>query len=71
MTTPLPAWEVEIHYMSCIVFAPTKAKARWIAVKSYWSAFGRRPNWPNCTVARRPWLDGKGEPGRAYSPGYF
>ena len=67
----LPAWEVEIHHMSCIVFAATKPKARWIAVRSYWDAFGRTPNWPTCSVARRPHLDGKGEPKRAYAPIYF
>lgn len=42
---PLPqaivAWEVEINYASCIVFAATKAKAKWAAVKAYWDAYGR------------------------------
>ena len=30
------AWKVEINYMTCVVFATTKPKAQWIAVKSYW-----------------------------------
>lgn len=68
---PLPAWDVEISSMSCIVFATTKAKARWIAVKSYWEAFGRNKAWPTCSVGRRPLLDGKGESGKAYAPQYF
>ncbi len=68
---PLLAWEVEIHSMSCVVFAATKAKARWTAVKSYWEAFGRGQGWPHCSVARRPLMDSfKGEVGRAYTPEY-
>ncbi len=70
MSTTL-AWEVEINYMSCVVFAATKSKAKWIAVKAYWEAYGRRKNWPHCTVARRPYYDKfPGEAGRAYSPEY-
>jgi len=65
------AWEVEINYMSCIVFAETKAKAKWVAVKSYWAAYGRNGTWPHCDIARRPFHDSfPGEPGRAYSPEY-
>jgi len=48
------AWRVEINDMSCIVFASTKAKANWIAVKGYWNAgYGRGPgNWPRPKAAR-------------------
>ncbi|GEM_PF-6338320 len=45
------AWEVKIRSMSCIVFAATKAKAQWLATKSYWEAFGRN-GWP-CACATR------------------
>jgi hypothetical protein len=38
----LLAWTVEIHSMTCVVFAATQAKAQWIATRSYWDAFGRR-----------------------------
>jgi len=39
---PLLAWTVEINAMSCVVFAATKDKAKWIAVKGYWDAgYGR------------------------------
>ena len=68
---PVVAWEVEIHYMTCIVFAATKAKAKWAAVKAYWDAYGRNGTWPHCNIARRPLHDRfPGEPGRAYSPEY-
>jgi len=65
------AWEIEINYMSCVVFAATKAKAKWLAVKSYWEAFGDRRSWPHCNVARRPQYDRfpYREP-KAYSPEY-
>lgn len=69
---PVVAWEVEINYMSCVVFAPTKAKARWLAVKSYWDAFGRNGTWPSSTIARKPFYDRfphKDEP-KAFSPEY-
>lgn len=55
-TAPPPAivaWEVEIHDMRCIVFTTTKAKAQWIATKSYWEAFGRRlGEWPRAKAWR-------------------
>lgn len=38
----LLAWEVDIRSSTCIVFAATKAKAQWLATKSYWDAYGRR-----------------------------
>jgi hypothetical protein len=65
------AWEVEINYMSCVVFAATKAKAKWLAVKSYWDAYGRSKAWPNASVARQPLYDRfpHREP-KAYSPEY-
>ena len=48
---PLLAWLVEIHAMTCIVFAATKAKAKWLAVKAYWDAYGR-DGWPRPTAGR-------------------
>ncbi len=46
----IPCWEVEIHNMTCYVFAATAAKARYGAVKAYWEAFGRRlGEWPRAT----------------------
>ena len=43
--------------MSCVVFATTKPKARWLAVKAYWDAFGKNGTWPHTTVARKPIYD--------------
>jgi hypothetical protein len=65
------AWEVEINYISCIVFAATKAKAKWLAVKAYWDAYSRTQGWPYTSVARRPQYDRfpYREP-KAYSPDY-
>ena len=37
--------------MTCIVFAATKAKAKWLAVKAYWDAYGR-DGWPRPTAGR-------------------
>ncbi len=53
------AFEVTVSGMDCVVFAATPAKARWIAVKSYWDAgYGRGPGtWPNVKAWRRPALD--------------
>ncbi len=58
MTAPLTitsdaklAWTVEIHDMTCVVFAATKAKAQWIATKSYWEAYGRN-GWPRAVAWR-------------------
>ena len=52
-TELLLAWEVEINDMRCICFAATKPKAQWLAVKSYWSAFGRRfGEWPRAKAWR-------------------
>ncbi len=49
----LLAWTVELHSMTCVVFAATKAKAQWIATKSYWDAYGRRKGeWPRAKAWR-------------------
>lgn len=49
----LLAWEVELSDMRCFVFAATRAKAQWIAVKSYWEAYGRRHGeWPRARAFR-------------------
>jgi hypothetical protein len=55
----LLAFEVEINSMTCVVFASTPAKARWIAVKSYWEAgYGRGSGtWPRAKAKRVPHLD--------------
>jgi hypothetical protein len=50
------AWGVEIHDGNAIVFAETKAKARWIAVKAYWDAYGRN-GWPRAVAWREPRFD--------------
>lgn len=52
----LLAWEVEIHDMHCIVFAATKAKAQWIATRSYWEAYGKN-GWPRARAWRRDCYD--------------
>ena len=50
---PIVAWTVEIHSMTCVVFATTKAKAQWIATKSYWEAYDRRRGeWPRAKAWR-------------------
>lgn len=66
------AWEVEINAVSCVVFAATKAKAKWLAVKAYWDAYGRRRYWPHTSVARRPGFDRFPHLGeaKAFSPEY-
>lgn len=48
------AWRVEINDISCIVFAATKAKARWVAVRAYWEAGYGRGTWPNPVAVRAP-----------------
>ena len=55
---PLLAWDVELHDMHCIVFAATKAKAQWLATKSYWEAYGRGTGeWPRAVAHRAPHYD--------------
>jgi hypothetical protein len=72
----MKAWEVEIHSMICIVFAETKAKACWQAVKGYRNAFGHRKGyWPRPTASRATWADSsplrdRDEDQRAWSPEY-
>jgi hypothetical protein len=57
-STPRLAWEVEINSMTCICFATTKAKAQWIATKSYWEAYGRRLGvWPRAKAWRKERYD--------------
>jgi len=65
------AYEVEINYLSCVVFAATQAKAKWIAVKSYWEAYSKNGSWPQISIARRPEYDRfpHREP-KAYTPEY-
>ena len=46
------AWTVELRGHTCVVFAATKAKAQWIATRSYWDAYGNDGTWPRA-VARR------------------
>lgn len=50
------AFSVEINNMRAIVFAETKAKAKWIAVRGYWDAYGKN-GWPRSTVRREPRFD--------------
>jgi len=50
-SSDLLAWEVEIHSMTCIVFAVTKSKAQWLATKSYWEAYGKN-GWPRARAWR-------------------
>jgi len=68
------AWDVEIHDLHCIVFAETKAKAQWVATKSYWEAYGRRKGeWPRARAVRAPRHDNSRlglEPPKAYSEDY-
>ena len=72
---PLLAYRVEIEGSHCICFAASAAKARWIAVKSYWEAgYGRKGVWPRPTAARCPIYDNhslKKQPNRAYSEDYL
>lgn len=52
------AWSIDLNDMSCIVFAPTSAKARYIAVRGYWDAYGKRKGeWPRATAKREPRFD--------------
>lgn len=74
--SPLLAFEVEIHSLTCVVFAATPAKARWIAVRSYWEAgYGRGSGtWPRPKATRAPAFDNcqlKDRGGRAWVPEYI
>jgi hypothetical protein len=68
------AWTVTVSGMDCVVFATTSAKARWIAVRSYWDAgYGNHGQWPNCRAKRYPILDKsplRDKPQRAWVPEY-
>ena len=58
ISSPLLAWDVELHDMHCICFATTKAKAQWLATKAYWEAYGRGcGNWPRAHAVRAPHYD--------------
>ncbi len=66
---PKVAWKVEVNGYSCIVFATTKPKARWIAVRSYWEAYSRNQGWPSVSAWRVPRYDDsarKSDPPRAF-----
>lgn len=72
------AWRVEINYMSCIVAAETKSKARMKAILRYWEAgYGRgRGTWPSgISVEREPRFDGhptlERAPNAAYNESYL
>lgn len=57
-TLPVVAWGVDINAQTAIVFATTAAKARYIAVLSYWDAYGKRKGkWPPVTSWREPRFD--------------
>lgn len=67
------AFRVTIHGdLSCIAFAATNAAARWIAVRSYWQAYGRQREWPRTTAVRCPCYDRSPlrNEARAYSEEY-
>jgi hypothetical protein len=70
----LLAFNVEIDSVHCIVFAATKAKARWIAVKGYREAgYNSHGGWPNAVAHRIPRLDNsplKQRPAQCWAPDY-
>lgn len=55
-TSTLLAYRVDIYDMHCVVFSATPAKARWMAVKGYWEAYGNT-GWPRPTAYREPCYD--------------
>ena len=64
------AWTVEIHSMTCVVFATSKSKAQWIATSSYWEAYGKTEEWPRAKAWRAKPYDNsrlRFEPPRAWS----
>lgn len=53
MSTHLKAWTVELYKNTCVVFAPTRAKAQWIAINAYWDSYGREKGiWPGAKAYR-------------------
>jgi hypothetical protein len=55
-----------------LIFAATKAKAKWIAVRSYWDAYGRN-GWPRPTAGRAERYDDSAlrlQPPRAWTEDY-
>lgn len=71
-TAELLAFEVEINDLYCVAFAATPAKAKWIAVKAYWDAYGTKGVWPSVSIARRPQYDKfpHRKAGSVFSPEY-
>ena len=54
----LLAWFVDVNSMTCIVFATTSAKAKWVAVRGYWDAgYGRKGTWPPVSIDRAERFD--------------
>jgi len=52
------AWVVEIRGMTAYAFTETRARAQWLAVKSYRNAFtDRRGEWPRASASRAPRFD--------------
>lgn len=52
------AWIVEINSLTCIVFATTLPKAKWIALRGYREAgYGRCGQWPTTSAGRMPRYD--------------
>ena len=72
--TVIVCWGVEIYEMTTYVFATTKAKAQWIAVRGYREAgFGRSGQWPPARAFRAPRYDActlKDQPGRCWGEDY-
>ena len=57
MSTKRIAFKVAIFNEPCIVFAETAAKAKFIAVRSYWEAYGKSEGWPEISCKRIPGFD--------------
>lgn len=52
------AWIVEVNDFTCVVFATTRPKARWIAVAGHRDAgYSRRGEWPSTYVRRAAHYD--------------
>lgn len=69
------AYRVTVNDMTCVVFAFSKPKARWIAVDCYREAgCGRPGEWPSVNAVRAPELNRKWKPDmrqRAYDEEYL
>jgi hypothetical protein len=54
----LQAFGVRVNGTLCIVFAATRPKAKWVAVKAYREAgYGKRGEWPIISICRDPMYD--------------